>query len=558
MAFWSLNRHYRHIQRYRRIAEVLIKNGFGYLIDSLDLYQFLPLRKRFNIEPQESNELSRAKRLRLVLEELGPTFIKLGQLLSTRPDLIPQNYIEELTKLQDEVPSFEFESVIEQVEKELDCSYRELFTEIEKEPLAAASIGQVHKAYLKGGQKVVIKVQRPNIRNMIQTDLDIIFNLAKVLKQRVFTDEFLNPVEIAKEFDRLIKKELNYEIEGKNTDKFRENFADDKKVKIPKVHWDFSTKKLLVLEYIDGVKLSKVCKGETKFNRKKLAKIGAESFMKQILIDGYFHGDPHPGNMLVTDKEQLAYLDFGIVGRIDQKTMEEIANIFLAVIRQDEDKMLDGLLNLGVLTQQIDERSLKRDINELLDEYYGVSLQDVELSRIINQMLQLAYEYRVELPSDFILLGKSLITLEGVGTDLDPEFNAIKTAKPFAYKLLRERLEPKRLIKDLFDDIREFYDFIINFPEKLDKVLRLLENRNLRIELKHLGLDELISKLDIVTNRLSISVIIAALIVGSSLVMQIDKGPSFLGLPMIGLSGYLIAGFFGILLIISIIKSGRF
>jgi ubiquinone biosynthesis protein len=558
MNFWNLNRRYRHIQRYRKIAEVLIKNGFGYLIDSLDLYQFLPLTKRFNMEAQETNELSRAKRLRLVLEELGPTFIKMGQLLSTRPDLIPPNYIEELVKLQDDVSSFPFKEVLKQLEKELPRPHYEIFSRIEEEPLAAASIGQVHEAYLHGGERVVIKVQRPDIQQIIRTDVDIILNLASVLERRVFADEFLSPVKLAEEFDRLIEKELNYKIEGKNITKFKNNFVGDKNIKIPKVYWELSTKRLLVLEYIKGTKLSGVCVEESNFDREKLAEITAKSFMKQVLVNGFFHGDPHPGNLLITDKEEVAFLDFGIVGRIDPETMEEIADLFIAIIQKDVNKMVKELLELGVLTQKIDERALKLDMSELLDEYYGSSLEEIDITRIISQMLRLAYKYKVELPPNFILLGKALMTIEGVAADLDPKFNIFAVAKPFAYKLLKEKFHPKRLFDDFIDDSKNCYNFLVDLPERLDKILGLLEERDLRIELKHLGLKDLISKLDIVTNRLSISVITSALIVGSSLIIQIDKGPSFLGLPVIGLTGYLIAGFFGVWLIIAIIKSGRF
>lgn len=353
IGFRGLNRRYRHIQRYRKIAEVLIKNGFGYLLDSLDLYQFLPLTRRLKLDNEESEELSRAERLRLVLEELGPTFIKLGQLLSTRQDLIPQEYIKELTKLQDDVPPFSFELVLQQVEEELNQPVDDLFANIEKEPLAAASIGQVHKAVLKNGQQVVIKVQRPEIRDIIETDLDIIFNLAEILDKRVIGDDFLDPVEIASEFNRIIKKELDYQIEGRNTEKFNRNFADEEEIKVPKIYWELSTKKLLVSEYIEGTKLSRIKSEDIDCDYKKIAQIGANSFMKQVLVDGFFHGDPHPGNVLITPEEKVAFIDFGIVGRIDKDTMEEIADLFLAVINRNIDKMVDKLLKLGMLTQKL-------------------------------------------------------------------------------------------------------------------------------------------------------------------------------------------------------------
>ncbi|MBM7623220.1 ABC1 kinase family protein [Sporohalobacter salinus] len=559
MGFGRLGRHYRHIQRYRKIAEVLIRNGFGYLLDSLDLYQFLPLSRRLNLDDKkEIEELSREERLRLVLEELGPTFIKLGQLLSTRPDLIPQKYIRELTKLQDDIPPFSFDLVLEQIEEELNQPPDKVFANIEKEPLAAASIGQVHKAVLQDGQQVVIKVQRPEIKDIIETDLDIIFSLAEIIDDRVIADDFLDPVEIASEFDRIIKKELNYQIEARNTERFRKNFADEQEIKVPKVYWELSNKKLLVLEYIEGVKLSKIVSEGKNRDRKKLAQIGANSFMKQVLVDGFFHGDPHPGNILVTSQQEVAFIDFGIVGRIDEDTMEEIADLFLAVIDRDIDKMVDTLLELGMLTQKINHRALKRDIGELLDEYYGSDLKEIDISRIINQMLALAFKYRVQLPADFILLGKALMTVEGIGRELDPEFNVLAVAKPFAYQLLKERFHPKRIFKEVFGDARQLYQFLVHAPKQLERILRSLERQDFGIELKHIGLEKLIAKLDVITNRLSVSIIVSALIIGSSFIIQLEKGPTLFGLPIIGLSGYLLAGFFGLWLVISILRSGRF
>ncbi len=555
MVFKGISKKYRHIKRYRKIVEVLLKNGFGFVIDAMDLHQFIPLSKRLKKINISSPEKSKAERLRKVLEELGPTFVKLGQLLSTRSDLIPTEYIDEFEKLQDKVPAMDFSDVVEQLNNSLPDGYKQYFSELDPTPLASASIGQVHKAILKSGQEVVVKVQRPRIKSIIETDIEIMLTLAQLMKKRIFADSFFDPVEVVNEFSEIIIEELDYRIEAKNYRRFKKNFAKEKKVKIAKIYNDLTTKEVLTMEYIKGVGLKQI---DEQKRRKSLARTISDSFLKQILIDGFFHGDPHPGNILITNNYKLALIDFGVVGQLNRDDKEIIASLFISVIKKDVDKIVEALLELGMVTEEIDLNSFKRDFYKLLDRYHGVALEEIEIGVIMNKILELAYSYKLKLPMEFILLGKSMVTIEGIVEELDPEFNFVKATKPFIKEILKQKYNPKRIANDFFAETLNFLDLLKQLPDDSKEILAMIKNDKLRLNIKHLELDRLISKLDIVINRLSVSIIVTALIIGSSLIMLSDKGHMLFGYPLIGVTGYIIAAFLGIWLVISILRSGRF
>ena len=556
MLLKGITKKYQHLKRYREIVEILFKHGFGYLINELDLYQFVPLSKRIkNLDHSAPHEASKPERLRKVLEDLGPTFIKLGQLLSTRPDLLPHEYIIELEKLQDQAPPISFEAVIEQLESELEAKYEDLFQEFSPEPLASASIGQVHKAILHDGTEVVIKVQRPGIEKKVNADLDIMTDLARMLEKRVFDDLFISPVEIMDKFSKLIKKELDYRNEARNSVKFKNNFAEDEEVKVADLYWEFITQKVLVMEYIEGVSINKLAEN---VDRHQIADTIFNSFMKQILLDGCFHGDPHPGNIMITQHNKLGLIDFGLIGQISKQDREIAATLFMSLLEKEMELAVDELLKLGIVTEEIDKKALKRDLYNLVDDYYGATLEQVELGPLINRLFNLAFEYKIRLPFDFILLGKSLVTIEGLISKIDPQFNTVEAAKPFMSKLIQAKLNPKRLLKELFYGSRNLFSTLTDMPDGIQHILKLLKNGELSINLEHNGLNQLISKLDIITNRVSMALIVAALIIGSSLIMLSDKGPLFLDYPVVGLTGYLLAVVFGGWLVVSILKSGRF
>ncbi|GAB6138291.1 ABC1 kinase family protein [Halanaerobaculum tunisiense] len=552
----GLTRSYRHIKRYRQIVEVLIKHGFGYLVEVMDLYHLVPLRKRFKtLDSSQPSKDTRAIRLRKVLEELGPAFVKLGQLLSTRRDLLPRRYIEELEKLQEEVPPMEFKQVVEILEEELGENCQQYFTHLSATPLASASIGQVHQGTLNNGEQVVIKVQRKEIESVIETDLEIMANLAQVLEKQLFSNSFISPIEIVDNFSEFITKELDYRIEARNANKFAKNLADDAEIKIAAPVWELTTRRLLTMEFIAGRKLGDL---EDKAVKQEIAERITKSFMKQTLLHGFFHGDLHPGNMIITVDNKLALVDFGLVGQLSRPDREAIATLFIALIKKDTERAVKELLKLGAVTQEVDRQELQRDFYKLIDDYYGATLEEIELGPVINRMLDLAFEYQIKLPSEFILLTKSLVTVEGVVSNLAPELNILALAKPFIYKLFKKRYHPKELIMSLTRELRSITEVMTDLPDDLQQIMHLLKDGSLTFKIEHTKLDDLICKLDIITNRLSVSLIVSALVIASSLMMLTDKGATVLNFPIIGISGYLIAGVLGIWLVISIFRSGRF
>jgi ubiquinone biosynthesis protein len=364
---------------------------------------------------------------------------------------------------------------------------------------------------------------------------------------------------VAEEFAKTIRMELDYGTEGRNAERFRKNFEEEKTIYIPKVYWELSSKRILTMEYIDGIKINHLKElEEAGYDRKKLAENGAKSFMKQMLIDGFFHADPHPGNILVMENEIIGFMDFGMTGKIDEETKEKYVNLLIAVLERNSNKILTEILNLGFTSQEtIDTRSLKTDIADLLDQYYDKALKEIKLGEFITHLVQISIKYHIKMPAELALLGKSLLTIEGIGLALDPDFNLTEIAKPYVKDIILERKSPQHLLLKLSNDLSEFYNLMFLIPKQLSKTLKKMEEGIFKLELQHRGLENLINALDKATNRLSYSLILVAIIIGSSLIMQTEKGPQFMGFPVIGVIGFLISGILGLGLVIVILRSGK-
>jgi ubiquinone biosynthesis protein len=553
-----LYKRYSHLSRYRDIANILFKHGLGYVIDILGFREFLSYRMKFFKREKAKLPLSLAQRIRMVLEELGPTFIKFGQLLSTRSDIIPAEIIKELEKLQDDVPPFSFEDVKTQIQNELGGSISEFFSEFEKKTLAAASIGQVHRAVLKNGENVVVKVQRPGIEKIVERDLDVLFDIARIAERRTEIGKIYSLTELVEEFARIIKEEMDYTREGRNADKFRKNFSNLNYIQIPKVYWQFTTKRVLTMEMVKGIKISNITKiKEMGFDSNLIAEKLARVFLKQVLIDGFFHGDPHPGNIFITEKGQIALMDFGVVGRIDDDLKFRFVNLILDIIKKDTDSIARDVLQIGIIKRKVDFRELKKDIREIFQKYSELPLIEISIGESLREVMGLAYKYNVVIPSDLTLLAKTTITLEGIIKNLSPAVSLIEMAEPFGRELIKERFSLRYIKRRTMENISELSIVLSSIPIKIHSILEKMEEGKIRLNLQHTNLDKLISKLDIISNRLSFSIIVASLIVGSSLIAQRSPNSFLWGLPVAEI-GFIMAGIMGFWLLISILRSGRF
>ncbi|MBI3599995.1 MAG: 2-polyprenylphenol 6-hydroxylase [Nitrospinae bacterium] len=561
MPFPSVKRTYQNIQRLKDIANVLIKHGFGSLIDQLNLQHYISLGKR--MIPFKKYELEREvhtvpERLRLAFEELGPTFIKLGQVLSSRPDLIPQDFAEEFRKLQDAVPPFSASEAKRHIEDELHAPLDKIFSSFDDVPSAAASIAQVHNVTLLTGERVIVKVQRPGLREKLTSDISILFYLASLIEKYLPHGKVYNPAGIVEEFSKTIKRELNFNLEGSNAAKFKENFEGDGTVYIPKVFWEYTTNDILTMERIEGIPIHEIKKIEEAGHDKKIiAKNGVNAFLKQILEFGLFHADPHPGNFLIMQDGRIGIVDFGIVGRADEDVMESLANTFLSIIDLDYDRLVSEYIRLGLLNEDIDIKAFKSDLRDLIEPYYGKALKQIQAGKVLSEILHLAINYKARVPNDLILLGKTLITIEGLARALDPDILILEEAKPFAMELIKKRLSPTYQIAKAYRTLSDLSDIIKDIPGQLSYVLKKVMKDKLKIEFVHSGLDRLIRDMDKSSNRLSFALIISAIVVGSSIIMLSGKGPLLFGFPMLGVIGYIVAGLLGLWLVISILRSGR-
>lgn len=557
----NLKQNYKNLKRAKEILFVLSKYGLGYFLDLSAVERYLKLSKRFFIREQNNQKiqyLTLEKRARLACEELGPTFVKLGQILSTRPDLIPRKFTEEFSKLQDDVPSFSFLQVEKRFQQEFGKSINDLFIEFDKEPVAAASLSQVHKAKLADGNIVAVKIQRPNVVEIIKTDISILFDIVKFIEKKIVNGYVYQPVEIVNEFSKTIKKELNFISEGRNIDKFRVNFKNSETVYIPKVYWELTSSKIITMEYIDGIKISSVVgKDDPRFDKKLISARGADMMLKQIFVDGFFHGDPHPGNIFIIESNVIALLDFGMVGIVKEATVSNMTNLLIGAIENDANKIVKTLEQMDIVVARMDLDELKIEISDFVDKYYGVPLKQLEIGVIIEEILGIMVCHQIKIPSDLTLLVKSLVTIEGIGRELDPDFDMVTHMKPFARKLFSKKYKLTNLLSSGSKSIKEIFGFIEVFPKDLLWLVRGLRKGELNIGFQHKGLERIIYEMNCSSNRLSFSMIISALIIGSSMILGQPIGPFIFGYPAIGIIGYLFASFLGLFLIISILRSGR-
>lgn len=553
---FSLYRRYRHFRRYRKIAEVLLRHGFGFFVEQLDLAYAARWRRRLS-SAQEHVPATRGERLRFAMEELGPTFVKLGQLLSSRPDVVPADIATALTQLQDHVPPVPFLRIRTAVEAELGVSLEEAFAHFDVEPVAAASIGQVHKAILHDGTAVAVKVLRPGIEKIVETDLEILADLARIAEERLPTEGF-SPRGVVDEFRRVLRREMDFRLEGTACERFRDMFSEDDRIVIPKVFWQWTTERVLVMEYISGMKVTDVDKLHAAgVDPADIARLGAEIFLQQVLIHGVFHGDPHPGNLFVVEGGRLAVLDYGVIGRLDERLMRALSELFLGIVRRDTARVLRGLSRTGALDGVTNDTELHSDVDDLLDRFYGRRLKDVELSAIVQELMHLVHRHRLTMPTDLLLLSKALVTVEGLGKTLDPEFNALEIAEPFGRELMQHRFNPQAALRRTTKEGLAYLDLLQGLPPKLDTALTMLNRGEAGLKLTVEGLDQAVRRLERTGNRIAASVLLGVIAIGTFNILRNPFGPMLWGWPVFGLVGVATIVIMGAGLSFSVLRSGR-
>jgi len=553
----AIGRTYRHLNRYQQILRVLFKYGFGDMLERLHITKYLQSGRymfKRGLKPPLAR-LSRPERLRMAFAELGPTFIKLGQLLSTRPDLIPADFLEELAKLQDTAPPFAEAAVRAIVLAELGRQPEEIFQFFDGEPMAAASIAQVHHARLKNGDEAVVKVLRPAVEQLIGVDLEILVYIAGLMEQHIEEIQGHNPVAVAQEFARSLSQEIDFSQELANIQRFARQFAGKATIHVPKVYPELSTSRVLVMERVVGIKAADVAALRAAgCDLPLIAKRGTRLIMEQIFVHGFFHADPHPGNIFILPGNIVCFVDFGQMGRLSRREREELTNLIVHVVAGREREMVSALLRVTNQLGEVNNEALGRDLIRLIDLYLYRPLAGLEAGRIIQEVIALISRHRLSLKPEFYLMLKAVSTVEGLGLMLDPKLELVRLAKPFMRRMSLGRFAPNRLAEDLSYTGVAYAHLLREAPEELRLILHQLRRGQMRIEFEHRGIRQIAPDLHRVANRLAFAIVLAALIVGSSLIVLSDIPPRWHNIPLLGLLGFFIAGIMGLRLTFAMLQ----
>ncbi len=553
----------RSLSRLSEIAQVMVRHGFGYWFEAHKLTDLLPGRSaeaRLAAASEAGSASSRGQHLREVFEELGPTFVKFGQLLSTRPDVVPPDIIAELRPLQDDVRPFPFAEAERVIEEDLGNSIARLFLDFDEEPVAAASIGQVHRATLPNGKVVAVKVQRPDAARQIDADVTLMYQAAKLVKERVRSLDFIDARGLVDEFARQLRQELDYRLEARNAQAFHRNFAGDPNVRVPKVYWQYTRARVLTLEWLEGTQLADVDTLPFSLEeRRDLAYLVTEAWMTMIFRHGFVHGDPHPANILILEEAgTIGLVDFGAAAKFSDDDMSRMTALFIDAADENIDALPKRLADLGVRYPKEREDEFLAELREVYYRYYGASLAEIDPIQVIREAFQLIYTMNLQLPTRFLLLDRAIATLGSVGIELYPEFNVFEVAKPFARSLMLERFTPDRIAKRARRDALRYVQIAREAPFQWADLMEQVRDGQIEVGFVHKGLDEFLVDMQKVFNRLVVALIVAGGLIGSSLIGVFSTGgPQIFGINALSVVGFVLSAILGAWLLVAVVRSGR-
>ncbi|PFN96772.1 ABC transporter [Bacillus sp. AFS076308] len=552
----------RRLNRYREIVSLLVKHGFGYIVQEVGLTDTLTLKDRLMADFKQGNSKEMGYRLRHLLEELGPTFIKLGQLLSIRSDLLPVEVIRELELLQDHVNQVSINEIKDKIQLEFGQSVEDVFVRFNETPVGSASIGQVHEAVLPTGQEVMVKVQRPKITETVFADLELIKDLSKMMENHYDWAEQYHITDLMDELSESIKNELDYMEEGRNTETIQLQFENHNGIKVPEIYWDYTTAKILTMERIEGIKITEI--QQLNLNQEEKRQIAdrlVESFVTQILREGFFHGDPHPGNILYNpNTQQLGFIDLGQIGRLSSRKRYDVTTLMIGLMNEDTDLIVKAMYRLTYVPLSVDDKQFYDDMDRIRKKFSHTPLGELNFGLTINELFSVAHNHQIYIPTDFMMLGKTLITLEGIASDIDPSLNLLELAKPYAQQLLVERYNPVKFGKRLLTDAEDMAESFTKIPGQLEEVLQKTSEGDLKVKISVHELDDIFTKIDRLSNKFSFSLTLLAFsIVVLGLIVGATFGSNTILTSIHALEvGFVIAFLMFLWIIYSIIKTGRF